>query len=141
MERRLYLYTRADTITDTASQFLDFALSTEADGVIEKSGYIGLGISRITQDNARERMQATVDVTTNAFELDLALPLAQTHSSVNRFSIWIGCTNIWLTARLAPVSPWLALPIVMVYLTPTARFPISAQPVHLRKYKTAPAAI
>jgi len=71
LERRLYLYTREDTISDTASEFLDFALSTEADGVIEKSGYIGLGISRISQELARERMQATADVTSNAFELDL----------------------------------------------------------------------
>lgn len=86
MERRLYLYTRADTITDTASQFLNFALSTEADGVIEKSGYIGLGISRITQDSARERMQATVDVTTDAFELDLMRDLLLEYFQWDRLS-------------------------------------------------------
>lgn len=71
MQRRLYLYTRQDNVTETGQAFLDYALSTEADGVVTKSGYIGLGVDRTSQDLARERTQGVMDGTTNVFELNL----------------------------------------------------------------------
>ncbi len=71
MERRLYLYTRQDNTTEAGQQFLSYALSSAADGVIEKAGYIGLGVERISQELARERAQDVMDATTSVFELNL----------------------------------------------------------------------
>jgi len=71
MQRRLYLYNRQDTTTETGQKFLNYALSSAADGVVEKSGYISLGVERITQELARARAQNLMDNTTNVFELNL----------------------------------------------------------------------
>ena len=71
MERRLYLYTRQDNTTEAGQQFLDYALSNAADGVIEKAGYISLGVERITQELARNRAQDIMDNTSSVFELNL----------------------------------------------------------------------
>ncbi len=71
MHRRLFLYSRQDNITETGQQFLNYALSTEADGVVTKSGYIGLSPERISQELARDRAQTVMDATTSVFELNL----------------------------------------------------------------------
>jgi len=71
MERRLYIYTRQDNTTEAGQQFLDYALSSAADGVIEKSGYISLGVERVSQELARNRVQTVMDKTSNVFELNL----------------------------------------------------------------------
>ena len=98
MERRLYLYTREDTINQPTSQFLDFALSTGADGVIEKSGYIGLGVDRISPEQARARLQATIDDTSNAFERnlmrDMLLELFQWDRLSTTFRFASGSNNL-----------------------------------------------
>jgi len=46
LQRRLYLYTRADLEATQAREFLTYAASPQADGVISKSGFIGLGVDR-----------------------------------------------------------------------------------------------
>jgi len=71
MGRRLFLYTRQDNTTDAGQQFLNYALSTEADGVVAKSGYIGLSPERISQELARNRAQSVMDASTSVFELNL----------------------------------------------------------------------
>ncbi len=71
MERRLYVYTRADNTTEAGQQFLDYALSSAADGVVEKSGYISLGVERTSQELARNRAQDVMDDTSSVFELNL----------------------------------------------------------------------
>jgi len=71
MQRRLFLYTRQDNTTEAGQQFLNYALSTEADGVVTKSGYIGLSPERISQELARSRAQSVMDATTSVFELNL----------------------------------------------------------------------
>ena len=45
LNRRMYLYNRSDNLDQASRSFLDFAISTEADGVIGKSGFIDLGIT------------------------------------------------------------------------------------------------
>ena len=50
LARRMYLYNRADNLDDASRSFLEFVVSEEADGVIGKSGFIDLGITRRTQD-------------------------------------------------------------------------------------------
>ncbi len=71
MERRLYIYTRQDNTTEAGQQFLNYALSSSADGVIEKSGYISLSVERISQELARNRAQDIMDATSNVFEQNL----------------------------------------------------------------------
>lgn len=58
LQRRLYLYNRSDAIDASAQDFIDYAMSNEADGVIAKAGFIDLGIKRRAQsmDGARARM-------------------------------------------------------------------------------------
>ncbi|MDA9865142.1 phosphate ABC transporter substrate-binding/OmpA family protein [bacterium] len=46
LNRRMYLYNRADNVNDQSQAFLDFAVSEEADASIRKSGFIDLGILR-----------------------------------------------------------------------------------------------
>jgi phosphate transport system substrate-binding protein len=53
--RRMYLYNRGDNIDAKAQQFLDYAISDEADSVIGKSGFIDLGILRRSQDEGDAR--------------------------------------------------------------------------------------
>lgn len=55
LQRRLYMYNRADTLSEGTREFLDFVTSEEADGVIAKAGFIDLGIDRRGQgrDSAR----------------------------------------------------------------------------------------
>lgn len=71
MQRRLYLYTRQDNTTEEGRQFLQYAMSSTADGVIDKAGYISLGIERISQDLARARAQQVMENTASAYELNL----------------------------------------------------------------------
>ncbi len=56
--RRMYLYNRADNLDEKAQQFLDFAISSEADSVIGKSGFIDLGILRRSQAEGDARRAA-----------------------------------------------------------------------------------
>ncbi len=44
--RRLYLYNRPDNMPPEARQFMEYALSTEADAPIEASGFVSLGVAR-----------------------------------------------------------------------------------------------
>ena len=62
LERRLYLYNRED-LGDDAKAFLDFVTSDDADEVIAKSGFIGLGIDERAQpiESARGQMLLNVD--------------------------------------------------------------------------------
>ena len=67
LNRRMYLYNRADDIDDASQAFLDFVTSEEADGVIGKSGFIDLGISRRVQDETDDRF-AALSAEASAFE-------------------------------------------------------------------------
>ncbi len=58
LNRRMYLYNRADNLDDAAQSFLDFVVSPAADGVIGKSGFIDLGILRRGQDENDDRYVA-----------------------------------------------------------------------------------
>ncbi len=49
LSRRMYLYNRSDNLDQASQDFLDFVISEEADGVIAKSGFIDLGITRRAQ--------------------------------------------------------------------------------------------
>lgn len=68
LQRRLYLYNRAENITDEMTRFLNYALSENADGVIAKSGFIDLGIQRKSQDMNGPRARMLLDPSVDAFE-------------------------------------------------------------------------
>ncbi|MBL1435952.1 MAG: substrate-binding domain-containing protein [Rhodobacteraceae bacterium] len=71
LHRRLYLYTGAEIDTELGREFLEFATSSFADGVVAKAGYIDLGITRLAQDNSMDRMRNLIANTTDSFELGL----------------------------------------------------------------------
>jgi phosphate transport system substrate-binding protein len=62
LQRRLYLYNRADTTSQATQQFLNYATSPDADDLITKAGFIDLGVARRSQadDSLRaEQMRNT----------------------------------------------------------------------------------
>lgn len=67
LQRRLYLYNRAD-MTEAANDFLDYAVSKDADGVIAKSGFINLGVKTREQTMEGDRARALLDPSVDAFE-------------------------------------------------------------------------
>ena len=74
LNRRMYLYNREDTIDAQGQAFLDFVTSDEADGVIGKSGFIDLGITRRAQSLEEGRgaaLKAEVASYDAGFEADV----------------------------------------------------------------------
>ena len=72
LQRRLYLYNRSDNLTEITQNFLDFATSDAADGVIAKSGFIDLSVARISQTaNDKNRMRNLIETTIDPFEFGL----------------------------------------------------------------------
>ncbi len=72
LQRRLYLYNRADNLTDISRNFLEFTTSDAADGVIAKSGFIDLSVARNSQTaNDRGRMRNLIETTIDPFEFGL----------------------------------------------------------------------
>ncbi|MEM6825419.1 MAG: PstS family phosphate ABC transporter substrate-binding protein [Pseudomonadota bacterium] len=66
--RRLYLYNRGDAVDDATAEFLDFAISEEADGVVAKSGFIDLGIESRPQDMNGDRAMGLLTSAADDFE-------------------------------------------------------------------------
>ncbi len=68
LQRRLYLYNRTDVESDAYQDFMTFTKSSDADDVIQKAGFIGLGVDRteMSLDGNRARALLTSDV--DAFE-------------------------------------------------------------------------
>ncbi|WP_168769046.1 phosphate ABC transporter substrate-binding/OmpA family protein [Yoonia maricola] len=65
LQQFLYLYNRGDLSDDTAVDFVNYAVSAEADDVIAKAGLIDLGVDRRAQaadgDRAQMLLKADVD--------------------------------------------------------------------------------
>jgi len=68
LQRRLYLYTRGDGSNEASSKFIDYAMSSEADGVITKAGFIDLGIKTREQTMDGDRARALLNTDADAFE-------------------------------------------------------------------------
>ena len=68
LQRRLYLYTRADTTTPQIDDFVSWASSAEADGVISKAGFIGFDVDRREQSISDPRAVAMLDTQASATE-------------------------------------------------------------------------
>lgn len=68
LQRRLYLYNRGDVADENVDNFLDFALSDDADGVIAKAGFIDLSVKRKSQDMSGARARALLAPDVDAYE-------------------------------------------------------------------------
>ena len=58
LQRRLYLYNAANGLSEKADALIDYVQSSEADEMIEKSGFISLGIDTRVQSNDSPRALA-----------------------------------------------------------------------------------
>ena len=68
LQRRLYLYTREDTTSSDAREFLEYATSEAADSVIGKAGFIGFAVDRREQSLESDRARALLDPNADAYE-------------------------------------------------------------------------
>lgn len=68
LQRRLYLYTRGDNTTELGQQFMEYATSDAADGVIKKSGFIDLGVLTKEQTLDGPRARSLLNANADAFE-------------------------------------------------------------------------
>ena len=77
--RRLYLYNRADGLSQDAEQFLDYAQSPAADDAIERSDFVSFAVERATQslpdvDITFDRLPTSADIILiNQLSDDMAL--------------------------------------------------------------------
>lgn len=86
LQRRLYLYNRADDITDAANQFLDYAISDGADGLVAKAGYIDLGIERGSQLGSQTDIVTMLAQTTAPYELTVLREMINEMTQHDRLS-------------------------------------------------------
>ncbi len=68
LQRRLYLYNRGDAVSEDTQEFLNYALSESADGVIAKAGFIDLGVDRRAQPLDGDRARSLLRTDTDAYE-------------------------------------------------------------------------
>jgi phosphate transport system substrate-binding protein len=68
LDRRLYMYARADGLTPDAERFLDFATSSDADGAIAKAGFVDLGITRLEGPLPDDKTQSLRDGAIDQYE-------------------------------------------------------------------------
>lgn len=71
LQRRLYVYNRVDNVSEHAQQFIDYATTDAADGLVSKSGFIDLSVVRQPQSNAGGRMRGLIRSTTDGYEVAL----------------------------------------------------------------------
>lgn len=71
LQRRLFLYTRGDTLSAQGKDFVDYAASAEADGVIRKAGFIGFNVDRREQNIEDPRSQVLLQPGIDNFETNL----------------------------------------------------------------------
>ncbi|MDX8351225.1 phosphate ABC transporter substrate-binding/OmpA family protein [Cognatiyoonia sp. IB215182] len=68
LQRRLYVYSREDTLSEEGNAFLDYATSEAADTVIGKAGFIGFAVDRREQSLEGRRARALLDPNADAYE-------------------------------------------------------------------------
>jgi len=68
LQRFLYLYTRGDLNEQSATEFVNYTTSNEADTVVAKAGFIDLGIDRREQTADGDRAQQLLSTSVDAIE-------------------------------------------------------------------------
>lgn len=69
LQRILYLYTTNKTLPQDAVDLIDYATSTSATGVIEKSGFIGYNLEVAPMEQVASAVRAEIDRTNSRVEL------------------------------------------------------------------------
>lgn len=86
LQRRLYLYNRNDTTSAPVQSFLDYALSSDADQVIIKAGFIDLGVDRRAQPIDSERALRLLDPNVDPYEGGVMREMVETMVNYDRLS-------------------------------------------------------
>ena len=68
LQRRLYLYNRADNLSEASEQLLKYAQSADSDEVIQKAGFIDLGVAKRPQSLDGSRARSLLDPDVNPYE-------------------------------------------------------------------------
>ena len=68
LQRRLYMYNRADVESEATQEFLQFVKSSDADPLIQKAGFIDLGVDRQSQDLESERARMLLEPGVDSYE-------------------------------------------------------------------------
>ncbi|MEL6280355.1 MAG: phosphate ABC transporter substrate-binding/OmpA family protein [Pseudomonadota bacterium] len=85
LQRRLYLYTRADAV-EPAADFVQYAGSEAADVMIAKAGFINLGVERKSQSAANGRAGQLSTEGLDAYETGILANLIDEMSAHDRLS-------------------------------------------------------
>lgn len=86
LQRRLYLYNRADNVDPTTQSFIDYAMSQEADVAVTKSGLFDLSIIQLPQDQQNGRVRSVLTDAVDPFEFGLARDMLLDMFEWNRLS-------------------------------------------------------
>jgi len=86
LQRRLYMYNRSDNLTDATTDFINYATSSNADGVIAKSGFIDLGVSSRDMDMNGVRAKQLLEPDANPYESGLMREMLRQMLEFDRLS-------------------------------------------------------
>lgn len=89
LQRRLYLYNRSDVDNAAYQDFMDFTKSSDADDVIQKAGFIGLGVAQQEMSLDGNRARALLSSDVDAFEGGVMREMLSTMSNYDRLSTTI----------------------------------------------------
>ena len=86
LQRRLYLYNTANGLSEEADAFVRYVQSEEADEMIEKSGFVSLGIDSRPQATDSVRARALLQPTQDAFADSKQIEMLETMAAYDRLS-------------------------------------------------------
>lgn len=69
-QRRLYLYSRGDTLSDDAASFVDYATSADADALVDEAGFTNFGVAVRAQPLDGVRARAMFNPTVQGYEME-----------------------------------------------------------------------
>lgn len=71
LQRRLYVYAKAENLSEEASGLFDFMATSSVDQLVEKAGFVDLGITKRAQDDIADRLRAEMDQASDPWEVSL----------------------------------------------------------------------
>ena len=89
IQRRIYLYNRADNVSETLSDFLSYSVSDAADALISNAGFFNLAVEQDQRPYQGGRAFGVIDATHNPDELPLMRELVVDLLSYDRLTTTI----------------------------------------------------
>lgn len=86
LQRRLYIYNRADELSTGSRELLDYIQSPDADEVIQKAGFISLNIEERAQSLDSARALKLLDPNVDAYESAVMREMLETMADYDRLS-------------------------------------------------------